>query len=165
MNFFDLSRFISLIQRLSSFIISYYYFGKPANVMGSFRLVGIRSLLTIGTNVTINHGVSFTVRNSIFIGDNVILSEYVSLYDCGLDPSSILLGAKPFYTSGPIILGNNVWIGARSVVLPGVSVGANSIIGAGSVVTKDIPPRCVACGNPAKIVSFVDETTLAIRHN
>jgi len=137
---------------LINIIKSRFYFGRRVNILGNFRVSGCRSLLYLGRNVTINEGVSFTVRNSISIGDNVILSEYVSLYDCGLDANMIIASIHPEYVSRPIVLGNNVWVGAHSIILPGVTIGSNSVIGAGSVVTRDIPSRSVACGNPAKVL-------------
>ena len=57
----------------------------------------------------------------------------------------------------PVTIGNNVWIGANSVVLPGVTIGDNSVIGAGSVVTKDIPANVVAVGNPCKVMREIGE--------
>lgn len=57
----------------------------------------------------------------------------------------------------PVHIGNNVWIGANSVVLPGVTIGENSVIGAGSVVTKDIPANVVAVGNPCRVLREIGE--------
>jgi len=58
-----------------------------------------------------------------------------------------------------VVIGKNVWIGANSVILPGVKIGNNSIIGAGSTVTEDVPPLSVAVGNPAKIIRQYEHTT------
>ena len=55
-------------------------------------------------------------------------------------------------TADPIMIGNNVWLGARVIVLPGVTIGENSVVGVGSVVTRDIPPRSLAVGTPASVV-------------
>ena len=55
---------------------------------------------------------------------------------------------------GDVIIGNNVWIGDKIIILPGVKIGGGAVIGAGSVVTKDIPDSAIAAGNPAKIISF-----------
>ena len=59
---------------------------------------------------------------------------------------------RKLYTKGPVIIGNNVWIGGNVIVLPGVTIGDNVIIGAGSVVTKDIPDNKIAYGNPCRII-------------
>lgn len=58
---------------------------------------------------------------------------------------------------GKIVIGDNTFIGARTVIMPGVSVGSNCVIGAGSIVTKDIPNNSVACGNPARVIRTLDE--------
>ena len=57
----------------------------------------------------------------------------------------------------PIKIGNNVWIGGNVIVLPGVNIGDNVVIGAGSVVTKDIPANCVAVGNPCRVIRKINE--------
>lgn len=56
-----------------------------------------------------------------------------------------------------VVIGNDVWIGTRSIILPGVNIGSHSIIGAGSVVTKDVPEWAIVAGNPAKIIRFRNE--------
>ena len=65
-----------------------------------------------------------------------------------------LLGGKGknLWITAPVVIGNNVWIGDRVIILPGVHIGNGTIIGAGSVVTRDIPPNSVAAGNPAKVL-------------
>ena len=59
--------------------------------------------------------------------------------------------------TAPVIIGNNVWIGGNVNVLPGVTIGDNVVIGAGSVVTKDIPANCVAVGNPCRVIRKINE--------
>jgi galactoside O-acetyltransferase len=59
--------------------------------------------------------------------------------------------------SDPVVIEDNVWIGSKVVILPGVRIGSRAVIGAGSVVTKDIPPRCVAAGNPARVLRHLTE--------
>jgi len=59
--------------------------------------------------------------------------------------------------SDPVIIEDHVWIGTRAVILPGVRIGSRAVIGAGSIVTKDIPPRCVAAGNPARVLRHPTE--------
>jgi acetyltransferase-like isoleucine patch superfamily enzyme len=59
--------------------------------------------------------------------------------------------------SDPVIVEDHVWIGSKAIVLPGVRIGSRAVIGAGSIVTKDIPPRCVAAGNPARVIRRLTE--------
>jgi len=65
----------------------------------------------------------------------------------------------------PITIGNNVWIGAQCVILPGVTIGDNSVIAAGSVVNRDIPSGVLAAGNPCKVIREIDQKTEARRTN
>ena len=147
-----------LIRRPVSTIKSYLVFGRLTFCFGRFRFLGKKNCITVGRNLTINDRVSFTCRCSIVIGDNVILSEGVSVYDCGLEPLSVINMNKPYYQSAPVFIDSHVWIGAHAIILPGVTIGHNSIIGAGSVVTKDVPPRSIACGNPAVVLkTYISE--------
>jgi acetyltransferase-like isoleucine patch superfamily enzyme len=91
------------------------------------------------------------VGNNVNIGQHVILSGLNHDYQDILNEPSM---QKVF--SKQIVIQDNVWIGANSVILPGISIGAHSMIGAGSVVTKDIPAYCLAVGNPARIVKQYD---------
>ena len=86
--------------------------------------------------------------NSITIGDNVAISEGVIIRDS--DNHEILGNNKPI--SLPINIKDHVWIGMNSIVLKGVTIGENSIIAAGSVVNKDVPPNCLVGGVPAKVI-------------
>lgn len=89
----------------------------------------------------------------ISIGDNVTLAQRVTIL--AHDAST---KRKLDYTKiGKVVIGNNVFIGANSIILPNVKIGNNVIIGAGSVVTKDIPDNVVVAGNPAKIIFTYDE--------
>lgn len=69
----------------------------------------------------------------------------------------ILLRNEGLETAHPIKIGDNVWFGGNVVVLPGISIGNNTVIGAGSVITKDIPDNVVAVGNPCRIVKNIDQ--------
>ena len=109
--------------------------------------------LTIGAHV----GMSSTrlwVHDSVTIGDNVKIGACVLITDTDAHPMDYMArrttneGTK----SAPIVIEDDVWIGAHSVVLKGVTIGARSIIGAGSVVTRSIPADCVAAGNPCRVI-------------
>jgi acetyltransferase-like isoleucine patch superfamily enzyme len=109
--------------------------------------------ISIGDHVSINRGCQFfaTYLNggaSISIGSYVAFSHGVMLFAASQDYSSLILTDKV----GDIVIGNYVWIGGGTIVLPGVTIGEGSIIGAGSVVSRDIPPYSVAIGIPAKVI-------------
>ena len=90
------------------------------------------------------------------MGDNCMLAPNVSIYTAGhaLYPDSRNLG----YEYGiDVTTGNNVWIGGNTVILPGINIGDNVVIGAGSVVTKDIPAWSFAAGNPCKVIRKITE--------
>ena len=92
----------------------------------------------------------------IRIGNNVMFGPNVSIYTAGhpLHPDSRNSG----YEYGiPVTIGNNVWIGGCCVILPGVTIGDNAVIGAGSVVTKDIPANVCAAGNPCRVIREIME--------
>jgi len=88
-------------------------------------------------------------RNGIVIGHNLRMGPGVGLVSADHDPDDY----DHWRPSDPIRIGDNVWIGMNSVVLPGVNIGSNVVIGANSVVVKDIPDNCIACGNPARKIA------------
>jgi len=104
----------------------------------------------LGNNVYANFNLTLVDDTHIYIGDDVMIGPNVTLATAGhpIDPE---LRKKNAQFNMPITIGNNVWIGANTVVLPGVTIGDNTVIGAGSVVTKDLPCNVVALGNPCRI--------------
>lgn len=110
----------------------------------------------IGKDFYANFNLTLVDDTDIFIGDNVMLAPNVVLAT-GTHPILPTLREQAYQYNLPIKIGNNVWIGAGSIVLPGVTIGDNSVIGAGSVVTKDIPQNVVAYGNPCKVVRQINE--------
>ena len=105
--------------------------------------------LEIGNGVFINYGASLSAHQLVRIGDGCQLGSYACLMDN--DYHSVEDREKPS-ESRPIVLGRNVWLGVRVIVLKGVTIGDNAVIGAGSVVTRDIPANCMAAGVPAKVI-------------
>jgi len=89
------------------------------------------------------------------IGDNCLLAPGVHIYTAThpLDPAVRATGAE---YGKPVTIGNDVWIGGRAVINPGVTIGDNVVIASGAVVTKDVPANAVVGGNPAKIIKMID---------
>jgi maltose O-acetyltransferase len=105
----------------------------------------------IGKDFYANFDCIFLDVNIITIGDNVIFGPRVGLYTTG-HPIDADIRNEELEFGLPIKIGNNVWVGGNAIVMPDVTIGDNSIIGAGSVVTKDIPENVIAVGNPCKVV-------------
>lgn len=114
--------------------------------------------LDIGSNTFINYGCSIAADLMVSIGPDCSIGTYVIIMDNNfhrLEPER--RHEKP--ESRPVVLEQNVWLGARVIVLPGVTIGKGSVVGAGSVVTRDIPPSTLAAGSPARVIStFSPET-------
>lgn len=110
----------------------------------------------IGSNLAVNHEVFILGRSGITIGDDVILSTRCMLIDAGLIPSTFARTETRAYAEAPIVIEDGAWIGAGAIVLGGVTVGTRSIVGAGSVVTHDVPPFTVVAGNPARIIKPIE---------
>ena len=112
--------------------------------------------ISIGEYFFSNYNLVILDVAPVTIGDNVMFGPNVSLFTAGhpIHPVSRNSG----YEYGlPITIGNNVWLGGNVVVTPGVTIGENSVIGAGSVVVKDIPANVVAVGNPCKVIRKIND--------
>lgn len=108
--------------------------------------------ITVGKNVFINSCCNFQDQGGISIGDGSQIGHKVTM-------ATLNHGIAPEYRGtlypAPIAIGKNVWIGAAATLMPGISIGDNSIIGAGSVVTKDIPQNSIAVGNPCRVIKSI----------
>lgn len=116
-----------------------------------------------GNDVYANFNLTLVDDGEIFVGDNVMFAPNV-IVATATHPIHPELRKKQAQYNLPIYIGNNVWIGAGSIILPGVKIGNNSVIGAGSVVTKDIPANVVAVGNPCKVLREIDENDMKYYH-
>ena len=113
--------------------------------------VGEEATLEIEDGVFINHGGSIAAMKSVFIGKNATIGPHCLILDNEfhrLEPER--RSERP--ESRPVRIEENVWLGARVIVLPGVTIGAHTVVGAGSVVTKSLPERVVAAGVPARVI-------------
>lgn len=112
--------------------------------------------IEIGENFDANFNCTMLDCAKITIGKNVLFAPNVSLFTAAhpIDPEKRNTGIE---YALPITIGDNVWIGGNTVVLPNVTIGNNVVIGAGSVVTKDIPDDCIAVGNPCRVLRPLNE--------
>lgn len=110
----------------------------------------------LGKGVYANGGLTLVDDTHIYIGDHTMLGPNVTLATAGhpVEPS---LREKGLQYNLPVRIGRNCWLGAGVIVMPGVTIGDNSVIGAGSVVTKDIPANVVAVGNPCRVMRSISE--------
>ena len=110
----------------------------------------------VGRNVVINFNCTFVDDGEIFIGDDCMIGPGCNLAT-SIHPISPRLRRHKLQYNKPIHIGNNVWFGAGVTVLPGVTVGDNAIVGAGSVVTKDVPSNAIVAGNPARLIRMITD--------
>ena len=131
---------------------------------------GKRIMKSYGYNVNIEHGATFSkktvignnsgigvnckLQGEVIIGDNVMMGQDVLIFTSNhsFERTDIPMEEQGYQREKPVVIGNDVWIGARVIVLPGVTIGDGCIIGAGSVVTKDAPPYTIIGGNPARVL-------------
>jgi maltose O-acetyltransferase len=128
--------------------------GKHINIEPTFRCdYGYN--IHVGENFFANFDCVFLDVCEIRIGDNCLLAPGVHIYTAThpLDVTERISGAE---YGIPVTIGNNVWIGGRAVINPGVNIGNNVVVASGAVVTKDVPDNVVVGGNPAKIIKHLD---------
>lgn len=136
-----------------------YLYISNNNYIGSMVWFSIAKIdkepqLIIQNNVWIGHFTQINCINKVTIGNNVMISArcYIGDTEHGFNNISIPISQQKIISKGPISIGDGSWIGIGSAILPNVKIGKNCVIGANSVVTKDIPDYSVAVGNPAKVI-------------
>jgi maltose O-acetyltransferase len=129
---------------------------KSAPRLGSGEILlqprAVASTVIIGDRNAFSNNVSLCAMGEISIGNDCLLGDQVAIYDCDfheLDPQYRNRSAGPVL---PVVIGNNVWLASRVMVLKGVSIGDNTVVAAGAVVTKSLPANVMAAGVPAKII-------------
>jgi serine acetyltransferase len=134
--------------------------GAPCTWDLSYSVAGRPSLI-VGNRVSINYRNTMSIASSITIGDHTMIAGGVSMFDNTSHPisPSRRLAYQPISAgdTAPIVIGKNCWIGLNSIILRGVTIGDNSIVAAGSVVTKSVPPNTIVAGNPAVPVKSIAE--------
>jgi len=129
----------------------------------AWNVGGWNGEIEIGRYCLITPGVRIMAAKKISIGDSCMIAHGAYISDA--DWHGIYDRAEPVGKASPVILEDNVWIGDGAVICKGVTIGMNSIIGAGSVVTKDVPSNSVFAGNPAKLVKTIEEKDFNTRAN
>lgn len=134
---------------------------ENARIYGDLTVIGQYSLIELKKNAEITYNCFLLAKDKIIIGENSTLAYQTTIltnaYPNG--PYNKLIKIYPRVTA-PIIIGDNSWIGARSIILPGVTIGNFCVIAAGSVVTKDVPDYTVVAGVPAKPVKKLNPLDL-----
>jgi maltose O-acetyltransferase len=109
-----------------------------------------------GDYVYLNYLCVILDNNEVWIGNHVMMGPGVQIYTAAHD-----LRAEPrirgIEVAKPIAIDDNVWIGGSAILMPGVKVGRNAVVGAGAVVTKDVPPNTVVAGNPARVIREIEQ--------
>jgi len=125
------------------------------------------NLITIGHNVQLNDYVHIAAIQRVVIGDDVLVASRVFITDhnhgCyGSEKIHSNPHGKPAdrpLVSAPVVIESNVWIGESVTILPGVTVGFGAVLAAGAIVTKNVPPKSIVAGNPAKVIKTFNENT------
>jgi len=118
--------------------------------------------IIIGNNVDIGDDCHITAINKIKIGNNVLFGKKITISDnshgsCDNNEELKLHPSQRVVTSkGEVIINDNVWIGDKATILPNITIGKGAIVGANSVVTKNVPNHCIVAGNPAKIIKILN---------
>lgn len=131
------------------------HLGEDSWIEPSFRCdYGVN--ITVGDSVFVNYDCIFLDVAPITIGSRVLIAPRVYLYTAG-HPTDAQVRSTGLEFGLPITIGDDAWIGGSAVILPGVTIGAGSIIAAGSVVTKDIPAGVIAAGNPCRVLREITD--------
>lgn len=123
----------------------------------AWRNKGTIPCLKIGNNCDFGAFNHISCANKIIIGDNCLTGKWVTIIDNShgdTDYDTLLIppARRQITTKGPVIIGENVWLGDKVTVLPGITIGDGAVVAANTVVTKDVPPYSVVGGNPAKVL-------------
>jgi acetyltransferase-like isoleucine patch superfamily enzyme len=136
----------------------FHFFGENADVRPGSYLIAC-SRISIGKNVVVRPGSVFEAdprpgEHGIVIEDDALLSPGIHLYvnNHAFEDTRVPIIDQPTKPSAPIVIKRGSWIGANAIILAGVTIGEQSVVGAGSVVTKDVPPRVIVAGVPARVI-------------
>jgi len=129
---------------------------RNAKIAKDLKVIGLYENIHIAKHAEINDGCFFLSKDKIEIGENTTLAYQVTVLTSA-NPNAKYNSLGKIYPpmTAPVIIKENVWIGARAVILPGVTIGPMSVVAAGSVVNKDVPGGVVVAGIPARIIKYL----------
>lgn len=137
------------------------YLSGKIGIGFSSSSAGVTPCLSVGDHSFIGHDCTFNLRHEIRIGDHCLLAGGITVQDHDghpLDPVRRRAGEPaPEESVAPVIIHDGAWVGRRSLILKGVTVGENAVIGAGSVVVSDVPANSIVAGNPARLIRYLDD--------
>jgi len=149
--------------------------GANSIVRGELLVFAHGGSIQIGDWCYIGEGTRIWSGSHVHVGDRVMIAHNVNIFDSlthPLDPEQRHLHFRTILTTGhprdiqlddrPIVIGDDVWIGAGAIVLRGVTIGRGAVLGAGAVLTHDLPPMCVAAGNPARVIRDLDPASRSL---
>jgi maltose O-acetyltransferase len=150
-----------LSKKWRAFVCKHFFhsFGRNVNIEhGAY--FGSGQLIEIGDNSGI--GVDCHVPADIRIGKDVMMGPEVLIIGRNqnhrFDDLSLPMRLQGHMDAPPVVIEDDVWLGARVIILPGIKIGRGSVIGAGAIVTRDVPPFAICVGNPARVIRFRNET-------
>ena len=138
------------------------YFGPGCRIEAwdSYGTESFSPTIMFGARTRVAGNLHIGAINSVVIGEDVLIGRDVFITDhahgnSSIEQQTIAPNDRPLFSKGAVYVGDKVWICERAIILPGVHIGSGSIIGAGAVVTHDVPEGCVVGGNPARIVKHI----------
>lgn len=146
-----------------------FFLGKDVRIRDGARLEAVRQfkdrifnpVVTIGDGSRFEQGLHLVCAESVTIGKRVQVTEYVGIFDIWHPYEDVSTAVMDqMYRTAPVSIGDNSLIGMGAVIQPGVAIGRHCVIGANSVVTKDIPDYSIAAGQPAKVIKHFDQHTI-----
>lgn len=140
----------------------YTCFGNSEDFSNSYcKVQTMNPLMEIGRNCNFGAYNHITCTNRVLVGNNVLTGKWVTITDNShgqfvKEQLAIPPMLRPIYSKGEVVIGDNVWIGDKATILPGVHIGDGAVVAANAVVTKDVPSNSMVAGNPAIVVRKIN---------